>query len=94
MARHLSELSGHRDRPCFFEQGHYLKVRIPMTDTFFGFDETLRLLKASDVAQILNVSKTFVYKLIRKGELPSVKMLGARRVRLIDLERYISENLS
>jgi excisionase family DNA binding protein len=52
-----------------------------------------RLLKATEVAQILNVSKAFVYQLMQKGELPTVKILGARRVRTEDLSRFIEENI-
>ena len=52
-----------------------------------------RLLKAMEVAKILNVSKAFVYQLMRKGVLPTVKILGARRVRLEDLQRFIRENV-
>jgi excisionase family DNA binding protein len=52
------------------------------------------LLNAKQVAKALNVSKTFAYTLMRKGEIPTVKMLGARRVRKQDLSQYINERLS
>lgn len=48
-----------------------------------------QLLKATQVAQILNVSRAFAYQLMKKGELPTVKMQGAVRVKLEDLRRYI-----
>ena len=51
------------------------------------------LLKATDVAGILNISRAFAYKLINTGELRSVVIGTARRVRLIDLERFIQESL-
>ncbi len=53
-----------------------------------------RLLKAVQVAQILNVSRAFAYQLMRKGVIPTVKILGARRVRQEDLHRFIQENVS
>lgn len=52
------------------------------------------LLKASDIARILNISKAFAYQLMQKGDIPTVKIGGARRVRPEDLERYIQENIS
>ena len=52
------------------------------------------LLNANDIATILNVSKTFAYKLMRNGEIPTVKMLKARRVREEDLHQYIKHNIS
>lgn len=54
----------------------------------------LRLLKASEVAQILNVSKAHVYNLIASGDLPSVHVGESRRVRPEDLEKYIESNLN
>lgn len=52
------------------------------------------LLKAKDVAQILNVSKPFVYQLMRQGEIRTVKILSARRVREEDLAEFIERNTS
>ena len=52
-----------------------------------------KLLKADDVARVLNVSRTQAYRLMR-GELPVVRFGGATvRVRLADLERFISEHI-
>ena len=53
-----------------------------------------RLLKAQEVAQILNVSRAFAYQLMRRGEIRTVKILGARRVRPEDLLRFIEQNTS
>lgn len=55
---------------------------------------TLRLLKAVQVAEILNVSKAFAYQLMQKGLIPTVKILGARRVRYEDLLKFIQESIS
>lgn len=52
------------------------------------------LLKATEVAKILNVSRAYAYQLMHRREIPTVKIGGARRVRLEDLKRYIRENIS
>ena len=53
-----------------------------------------KLLKAVQVAEILNVSRAFAYQLMQKGLIPTVKILGAKRVRQEDLLRFIQENIS
>ena len=53
-----------------------------------------QLLKATEMAERLNISKAFAYKLINQGALPSVQIGSAKRVRPEDLERYIQENLN
>ena len=53
-----------------------------------------KLLKASDVADLLNISKAFVYQLMRQGELSFIKIGNAIRVRPIDLQNYIELNHS
>ena len=53
-----------------------------------------KLLKAVQVAEILNVSRAFAYQLMQKGLIPTVKILGARRVHREDLLRFIQENIS
>ena len=52
------------------------------------------LLKATDVAVKLNVSKAYVYKLLKIGDLPSVQIGYAVRVRLQDLWEFIEANLT
>ena len=51
-----------------------------------------KLLKAKQVAEILNVSKAFVYQLMSKGELPTVKIGAAKRVIKADVDRFIQEH--
>ncbi len=53
-----------------------------------------RLLKATDVAEILNISRAFAYQLINRGELRSITIGTARRVRPSDLESFIQVSLS
>ena len=51
------------------------------------------LLKANDIARILNISRAFAYRLMQTGEIRTVKIGGARRVRKSDLVTYIEENI-
>jgi excisionase family DNA binding protein len=48
-----------------------------------------RLLKASEVQQILNLSRTNVYRLMKAEVLPTVRIRGAVRVPYGDLVRWI-----
>lgn len=56
--------------------------------------EMYRLLDAKEVAEILNISKVMVYKLMQMGRIKCVKINSSRRVRPEDLEEYIERNLS
>lgn len=53
---------------------------------------SIRLLNAREVAQILNISKAFAYKLMQTGELTTVYIGASRRVRMLDLEDFIQKN--
>lgn len=53
-----------------------------------------RLLRAEDVAKVLNVSRTQAYRLMRES-LPVVRFGGATvRVRLSDLEAFIAAHIT
>jgi excisionase family DNA binding protein len=51
-----------------------------------------RLLNGDDVARILNISKAFAYQLMRQGEIRTVRMGRAVRVRMEDLTQYIAQS--
>ena len=51
-----------------------------------------QLLKSDDVAEILHVSRSFAYLLMKRGDIPTVHVGNAVRVRPEDLERYINSN--
>ena len=51
-----------------------------------------KLMRASEVAQILNISRAFVYQLMQTGELPTVRLGRSVRVRPSDLEEVIRAN--
>ena len=48
-----------------------------------------RLLKPEEVAEILQVSKPFAYVLLKRGEIPVLRIGNLVRVRREDLDKYI-----
>ncbi len=56
--------------------------------------QSLRLLKAEEVALILNISRAFAYQLMQSSQIPTVRLGRAVRVRPQDLDRYISRNIT
>lgn len=50
-----------------------------------------RLLKIKEVADVLGVSLSFAYILSKRGDLPTVRIGNAIRVRAEDLEQYLKE---
>lgn len=51
------------------------------------------LLKSSDIARLLNISRSFAYQLMQSGELPTVRVGHSVRVRPRDLVEYIEKNV-
>lgn len=49
------------------------------------------LLTVAETAELLQLSRAKVYELIARGDLVSVKIDGARRVRRTDLDRFVEE---
>jgi excisionase family DNA binding protein len=49
------------------------------------------LLNIREVAEILHVSRALVYSLLKRGDIPTVRIERIIRVRPGDLERYILE---
>ena len=52
-----------------------------------------RLLKAEEVAELLNISRSFAYLLMQSGQLSTVRIGRACRVRSQDLAGYIERNI-
>jgi excisionase family DNA binding protein len=48
------------------------------------------LLRGTDVARILNISRALAYQLIQRGEIPSVRLGRAVRVHPKALEQFIA----
>ena len=51
-----------------------------------------RLLRANEVAKILNISRPLAYRLMQTGKIPTVHINSSVRVRLEDLEGFIQSN--
>lgn len=52
-----------------------------------------RLIRVSEVARHLSLSRSTIYQMMDRGELPYVKLRKSRRVPLEAVERLISKNL-
>lgn len=48
------------------------------------------VLTVNEVAERLRVTRQSVYRLLERGDLPSIKVLGAIRVRAADLDEYMT----
>ena len=55
---------------------------------------TNKLLRGTEVAETLNVSKAFAYQLMAAGKIPVVRLGRAVRVRPEDLEKYIETSVA
>jgi len=53
-----------------------------------------RLLRAVDVARRLSISRSLVYQLLLRGDIPTVRIGRSVRVRESDLEGYILRSWS
>lgn len=51
------------------------------------------LLTATEVAQLLRVSTSFAYRLMRQGNIPTVRLGRSVRVRSSDLESFIANSI-
>jgi excisionase family DNA binding protein len=51
------------------------------------------LLNAADIAARLNISRSHAYKLLKRREIPTVRLGRAIRVRPEDLDAFIRENI-
>ena len=57
-------------------------------------DEQKLLITVSEAAARLGLGRSFVYQLVMKGDIPSIKLGRARRVPVSGLERFITERMS
>ena len=63
-----------------------------MNELVMNPQERVPLLKAAEVAKVLNISRSLVYRLIHTGEIPSIRINQAVRVHQDDLNSYIESN--
>jgi excisionase family DNA binding protein len=57
-------------------------------------DENKKLLKANEVADLLNISKALAYRMMQVGRIRTVQIGKSRRVRPVDLNIFINNNLT
>lgn len=48
------------------------------------------LLKVEEAARRLSLGRSLTYRLLQTGELPSIRVAGARRVLASDLEAFVA----
>ena len=65
-----------------------------MNEVVMNSQGRVPLLKATEVAKILNISLPMAYRLIQIGEIRAVQIGKGRRVRPQDLRQYIESNLT
>lgn len=53
-----------------------------------------KLLRGKDVAEILNVSKAFAYRMMAEGKISTVRLGRSVRVRPEDLDQFIIDGVS
>ena len=58
------------------------------------FDLQMVLLRPTDVARMLNISRSLAYRLLQTGAIPVIRINSAVRVKLQDLESYIEQQRS
>jgi excisionase family DNA binding protein len=85
--------------PTEVEAGSFFVYLGPFFSTFIVLERqvvkmTEKLLKATEVAEILDVSRSFAYRLLKQGEIPSVRFGRSVRVRPQDLDTFIVSNVS
>lgn len=51
-----------------------------------------QLIRVTDVARHLSLSRSKIYQMMDRGELPYVKLGKSRRVRWPDVERLVEQN--
>ena len=51
-----------------------------------------KLLTPTEVQQLLRISQSTLYRLIRSGQLPSIRVGDAYRIRMSELEDYMDNN--
>lgn len=54
----------------------------------------IQLLKSDDVAEMLQISRSMAYALMKRGDIPTVRIGASVRVRPEDLDQYIKDNVT
>ena len=61
------------------------------TTSITANDRLTRLLTAGEVSKILNISRSYAYRMMRDGTIPSIRIGRSVRVRDMDLMEFIDE---
>jgi excisionase family DNA binding protein len=61
-----------------------------MTDAVFAHHGERLLYRVGEAAELLGIGKSKAWELVARGDLPSVKIDGARRVPRSGLENYVN----
>ena len=56
--------------------------------TTFELIRVEQLLKAEEIARMLNISRAMAYRLLRRGEIPVIRISRSVRVKFSDLQEY------
>lgn len=51
-----------------------------------------QLLRATDIARVLNISRAMAYRLMNRGEIPVIRISHAVRVKMSDLQEYVKRS--
>lgn len=54
----------------------------------------VKLLKSEEVAEILQISRSMAYAIMKRGDIPTVRIGTSVRVRPEDLNKYIQNNVT
>ncbi len=65
-----------------------------MTESDIKTNTPFCLLRAEDVAHVLNISKSLAYKLMQSNAIRTIRVNHAVRVRMEDLMIYIQDHTS
>lgn len=63
-----------------------------MDNQYSSANKSNRLLKATDVAKHLSISRSKAYQLMLRGDIPTVRFDGSVRVRERDLEEFVQRS--
>lgn len=62
-----------------------------VTNTILSTDD--RLLTGEEVADLLHISRSLTYQLMRRGDIPTVRIGRLVRVRRSDLQAYVDDHI-
>jgi len=65
-----------------------------MDSSSLSTNSPLILLRANEVADRLDISRSQAYQLMRQGEIPTIRFGNSVRVRECDLEEYVMRHWS